>query len=306
MEPIVVVGVPTALGGAAAGMERTPAELRRLGLPTRVAALLGSAVDLRDAGDVEIVPGWAEDPDPKAKNRARIAEFLPREAELVAHALRDAGDDARLLILGGDCTAHAGAMAGIRQARPGIRLAIAWFDAHGDVNTPQTTPSGAVWGMPFAMLLGRGDDDLVTAAAGPSARLEDACLIGGQVLDEDESRWISASPVAHFGAGMVRTDAGLAALRAWAASVADGVDGLYVALDHDVLDTADGDWAVQYPEVDGLPLADALRAVGVLATAIPVVGFGATGITPLRGDLELTADAAARLAASALRRGGSG
>ena len=78
-----------------------------------------------------------------------------------------AGDAARLFIVGGDCTAHAGAMAGLRAADPGRRLAIAWFDAHGDFNTPDTTPSGNVWGMPFAMLCGRGDPDLVRGSRWP-------------------------------------------------------------------------------------------------------------------------------------------
>ena len=132
----------------------------------------------------------------------------------------------RLLVLGGDCCAHAGATAALRRARPSRRLAIAWFDAHGDLNTPETTPSGHVWGMPFAMLLGRGAPDLVRAVDGPSIDPRHAALIGGQVLDEPESRWLASSPVAHFGAGMLRETAGMAALRAWAETIATQVDGL--------------------------------------------------------------------------------
>ena len=110
-------------------------------------------------------------------------------------------------------------MAGLRRARPGRRLAIAWFDAHGDFNTPDTTPSGNVWGMPFAMLCGRGDPDLVAAADGPSVDEADAALLGGQVLDEAESRTLAASRIAQFGAGMLGTPAGMAALDGWAAAV---------------------------------------------------------------------------------------
>ena len=130
-------------------------------------------------------PGFRPDPDPRAKNRAEICAFLPRERDLVAAALGGPdGAATRLLIVGGDCTAHAGAMAGLRAARPDARHAIAWFDAHGDFNTPDTTPSGNVWGMPFAMLCGRGDPDLVAAADGPTVMEQDAALFGGQVLDE--------------------------------------------------------------------------------------------------------------------------
>ena len=250
-ERIAVVGVPTALGGELpnerhVGMASAPADLRRLGLLSR---LSDGGLEIRDDGDVPIDPGWKSDPDQRAKNRIEIAAFLPREAEMVAASV---ADGERLLILGGDCCAHAGAMAGLRRAEPKRRLAIAWFDAHGDCNTPETTPSGNVWGMPFAMLLGRGSADLVEACSAPSAELRHAALLGGQVLDEAESRWLSAAPVAHFGAGMLGTSGGRAALRAWAEAVAVEVDGLYIAVDHDVLDAAEADWAVTMPEGGGL------------------------------------------------------
>jgi arginase len=209
------------------------------------------------------------------------------------------GGGGRLLILGGDCTAHAGALAGLRRARPDRRLAIAWFDAHGDFNTPDTTPSGSVWGMPFAMLCGRGDPDLVAACDGPTVEERHAALLGGQVLDEPESRMLAASPMAHFGAGMLGTAAGLAALKAWASAVGREVDGLYIAIDHDVLD-ASGDWSVTMPEPGGLSLDTALDAVRTLAMAIPVVGYGATTMNFGGGDGAKTVEAAARLASAAL------
>jgi len=275
-------------------MAAAPADLRELGLLDR---LVAAGLELRDDGDLAVEPGVREDPDPRAKNRAEIAEFLPREAAMVARAV---ASGERLLVLGGDCCAHAGAMAGLRRARPDRRLAIAWFDAHGDSNTPDTTPSGHVWGMPFAMLLGHGPDDLVGAVDGPTVERSHAALIGGQVLDEPESRWLTASPVAHFGAGMLRTPAGLAALRAWAEDVATAVDGLYVAIDHDVLDADEARWAVTMPESGGLPADVAVEVVRTLASAIPLVGYGATAMN-LRsgGDAERTVEVAARLAIAA-------
>jgi len=298
--PIVLVGVPTALGGHLAGMEAAPSGLRRLGLVERLRARPGLAdAEIRDAGDVRIEPGYGPDDDPRAKNREAIVEFLPRERHLVAEALRGAGPAARLFIVGGDCTAHAGALAGLRLARPADRFAIAWFDAHGDFNTPDTTPSGNVWGMPFAMICGRGAADLVAACDGPSVAEEDAALLGGQVLDETESRMLAASPVAHFGAGMLATDAGLAALEGWARVVGRRVDGIHVAIDLDCLDRSGG-WAVTMPEPGGLALETAVAAVSVLAGAMRVAGFGATGITLANGDAERTVDAVAELAEAAL------
>jgi arginase len=294
---IAIIGVPTALGGPVAGMELTPAGLRGLGLIERLQARPGLAGKiLRDEGDLRIEPGFRPDPDPRAKNRGAICEFLPRERDLVAGIVATSGT--RLMVLGGDCTVHAGAMAGLRAAQPGRRLAIAWFDAHGDFNTPDRTPSGSVWGMPFAMICGRGEDDLVSAASGPTVRDDDAALFGGQVLDEAESRALAASRIAHFGAGMLATDSGQAAVRAWAAVVATRVDGLYVAFDTDCLDAADG-WAVTYPEPDGLSLDTAVETIRALATTIPVVGFGPSGITLANGDAERTVDAVVQLAEAA-------
>jgi arginase len=301
MTDIVVLGVPTALGGHRAGMERAPAGLRTLRLLDALRTRHGLAdARLVDAGDLVISPGFRDDPDPRAKNRALIADFLPRERDLVADLLAEGGPDARLLILGGDCTAHAGAMAGLRRVRPADRFAIAWFDAHGDFNTPDTTPSGNVWGMPFAMLCGIGDHDLVRACDGPTVFPHDAALVGGQVLDAQESRMLAATGVAQFGSGMLGTAAGMAALGAWARSIGDAVDGLYVAVDMDVLD-ASGGWAVQMPEPAGLPLEVAVAAVEALAAgAAPVLGFGATGVNLAHGDGEVTRDAIARLAEAAL------
>jgi arginase len=298
--PIAVVGVPVALGGQLpggleAGMADAPGDLRRLGFLDRLTA---AGLELRDDGDLPVDPPFRLDSDPHAKNRELIAAYLPREAAMVAASV--AGGE-RLLVLGGDCCAHAGATAGLRRARPGRRLAIAWLDAHGDSNTPETTPSGHVWGMPFAMLLGRGADDLVAAAAGPSVDPAHAALIGGQVLDEPESRWLSGSPAAHFGAGMLRTSAGMAALRGWAETVAAEVDAIYIALDHDVLDADQAAWAVTMPEPGGLPAEVAVEAVAVLARSIPVAGYGATALNFANGgDTERTVETAARLAATAL------
>ena len=130
-------------------------------------------------------------------------------------------------------------------------------------------------------------------------REDDAALLGGQILDETESRMLAASRVAHFGAGMLGTDAGLAAVDGWARTIATRVDGLYVAVDMDCLD-ASGDWAVTMPEPGGLALETARTAIDVLGRAIPVLAFGATGITVGNGDAKRTADAVAVLAEAAL------
>ena len=299
---IVIAGSPTALGGHFGGMEQAPTELRRLGLRERLAARPAlTGITWLDHGDAANDPGWVADDDPRAKNRDRIVAYMGRLATHVQTGLVQGGDDVHLLVLGGDCTTHAGAMAGIRLARPGIRLGLAWFDAHGDFNTPDTTPSGNVWGMPFAMACGRGDPGLVAAAEGPTVRELDAGLFGGQVLDETESRMLAASGVAQFGAGMLADAAGRAAVESWSATIAQRIDAWYIAFDMDALDAAGG-WAVAMPEAEGISLGTAVATVRAIATSgAPVIGFGATAVMP-RDDTEMgsTVDAVAALAEAAL------
>ena len=281
-------------------MELAPAGLREP-WPARAAGGPARTATRRSATPATspIEPGFRPDDDPRAKNLDLICEFLPRERSLVDGALGGGGADARLLVLGGDCTAHAGAMAGLRAGVPGRPLAIAWFDAHGDFNTPDTTPSGNVWGMPFAMICGRGDPDLVEACDGPTVFEEDAALIGGQVLDESESRALAASQVAHFGAGMIGTASGLAALGAWARVVGEQ-RRRDLHRDRHGLPRRERRLGGHDARA-GRPVAgdDARRPCRALAAELPVVGFGATGVTLANGDAEATADAIAALAAAA-------
>jgi arginase len=223
------------------------------------------------------------------KNRDRIIEYLPRLAGRIGEALAAGGAaggrDPRLLILGGDCTTHSATMAALKTHAPAARLAIAWFDAHGDFNVPETTPSGNVWGMPFAMLCGRGDPGLVGAVGGPTVAEEDAALIGAQVLDEQESRMLNASAVAQFGAGMLRGRAGLAALDAWARVVGERCDGLYIAFDLDAIDASEG-ISVSMPEPAGLSVDTAAECLRILARNNRVLGFGPTATMP-REDVDM-------------------
>lgn len=301
---IAIVGSPTALGGHFAGMDKSPTALRATNVVDRIRARPGlSGMTFTDYGDVPLDPGWAPDADPFMKNRDRIIEYLPRLATRVqgamAAARKASGDDARLLVLGGDCTSHAAAMAGLKRSNPKARLAIAWFDAHGDFNIATTTPSGNVWGMPFAMLCGRGDADLVAACSGPTVLEEDAALLGAQVLDEQESRMLTASNVATFGAGMLAGVAGLAALEAWARVVGDRCDGLYIAFDLDAIDASEG-LSVAMPERGGLSMWTSMVAVRLLAATTKIVGLGATAAMTRPGlDFSRTADAVAQLVGAA-------
>jgi arginase len=151
----------------------------------------------------------------------------------------------RPLVLGGCCCSHVGAVRGL--ASRVDRLGVVWFDAHGDLNTPETSPSGNAWGMPLRMLL---DDGVV--------RPEDVALVGARNLDPPEVEYLAAAGI---------DDSLERAL--------DGVDAVYVALDLDVLDP--GEAAMFMPEPDG-PRVDEIEAsLREVVSHARLAGMGVTG-----------------------------
>ncbi len=153
------------------------------------------------------------------------------------------------LVLGGCCCAHIGAVEAL-SARHG-RLALVWLDAHGDLNTPQTSPSGNPWGMPLRMLIDGG-----------TVQAEDVALVGARALDPPEVDYIAASGI-HTGEHALE-------------NALSGAEGAYVALDCDVLDPADV--APFMPEPGGLRLRGAEELLEQVARAATVVGAGLSGL----------------------------
>jgi arginase family enzyme len=155
----------------------------------------------------------------------------------------------RPLVLGGCCCSHVGAVEGL-VARHG-RIAVVWFDAHGDLNTPDSSPSGNAWGMPFRMLMDAG-----TVAP------EDAALVGARNLDPPEEAFIATS-------GLRTGPEGIAA-------ALDGPEGVYVAFDADVLDESEA--AVFMPEPAGMTLAEAEELLRGIAAKAQILGAGLSGL----------------------------
>jgi arginase len=153
------------------------------------------------------------------------------------------------VVLGGCCCAHIGAAAGLA-ARHG-RISVVWLDAHGDLNTPQSSPSGNEWGMPFRRILDDGH-----------AAAEDCALIGARQLDPPEVEFIA--------------EAGLATSSSAIASVVSGCAGAYVAFDCDVVDAHDINCFM--PEPGGPTLEECLSTVRQVAALTPVLGIGLTGL----------------------------
>jgi arginase family enzyme len=157
----------------------------------------------------------------------------------------------RPFVLGGCCCSHVGAIQAL-DSRHG-KISVVWFDAHGDLNTPETSPSGNAWGMPLRTLI---DAAIVEP--------QDVVLVGARNLDAPEEEYI------------VRTG-----LRVGAAAIAEAVDGtagVYVALDADVLDP--NEVSVFMPEPGGLSVAEVGRLFAELRAMTSVLGLGLTGLAP--------------------------
>jgi arginase len=161
----------------------------------------------------------------------------------------------RPLILGGCCCAHVGAVEGL--ATRYERLAVAWFDAHGDLNTPESSPSGNKWGMPLRMLLDSG-----------TVLPKDTVLVGARNLDRPEKEFIAATGL--------RLDEVAPAL--------EGVDAVYVAFDCDVLDPEE-EIAAYMPEPGGLSIAASAEILAEIAARKPLAGAGLTGLSADPGNV---------------------
>jgi arginase len=157
----------------------------------------------------------------------------------------------RPVVLGGCCCAHTGAIEGLAARQD--TLAVVWLDAHGDLNTPETSPSGNPWGMPLRVLLDGG-----------TVQPEHTVLVGARSLDSPEEEFIQASGI-RVGAGAIR------------AAIA-GADSVYVAFDCDVLEPDQG-IAPHMPEPGGLTLDEAAVVLEDVRAVAAVAGVGFTGLT---------------------------
>jgi len=196
-----------------------------------------------DGGEAMAEAAWLELPFPEAA----IVESPTLEEQNLALA---ADLPERPLVLGGDCCSHVGAVEGLA-ARQG-RLAVIWLDAHGDLNTPESSPSGNQWGMPLRMLL---DSGAVAAA--------DVALVGARNLDPPEEEFIRSSGL-HVGAEGI-------------SGALEGTGCSYVALDVDVLEPSE--MSVFMPEPDGLSRSDVEHLLLAVEARSKVLGAGFTGLS---------------------------
>src|SRR5215831_448063 len=181
---IEIIGIPVDLGAGRRGVDMGPSAIRIADLEPR---LEGLGHKVSDYGDIDVViPETQKVGAGKLRYKAPI---LAACDELRKQVERSLGEGRMPLVLGGDHSIAIGSVAGSSDhfARQNENVGLIWFDAHGDANTPETTPSGNIHGMSLAVLLGQGDTDLVQLGGrGPKVLARNTVLIGIRDIDPGE------------------------------------------------------------------------------------------------------------------------
>ncbi len=212
------------------------------------------------AGLVRVPRAWGDGGEEMIESAGLPLDYpetsVVEEDSLVAQTLAVASDLPELpLVLGGCCCSHVGAVEGLAARHE--RLGVVWLDAHGDLNTPQSSPSGNQWGMPLRMLLDGG-----------AIEARDVALVGTRNLDPPEVEFIAANGI----------DDDIE-------RVLSQVPAVYVALDCDVLDP--NEMTVWMPEPDGPTVAEVEKLfLAIRESGVTLAGAGLTGLAPDPANVE--------------------
>ncbi len=299
MQTVRIIGTPMDYGANRRGVDMGPSAIRYAGLADE---LERAGVDPVDTGDLFVPRAEERDPDATPPSRGN-AKFL-REIEDVCSRLADevAGtieDGVFPLVLGGDHSVAIGSMNG--SARTGDLGAI-WFDAHADLNTPETSPSGNVHGMPLAAVLGRGVFGDLEWAHAPALRESSIAYVGLRSIDDRERKLVRDSEMTAFTMSDI-DERGIATVVEDALEVATtGTDGIHVSLDLDWLDpnAAPG---VGTPVRGGVTYREAHSALETVSKRHDrdrvVRSMDVVEVNPILDEANETAALAAELASSA-------
>ena len=229
-----IIGVPMDLGAGRRGVDMGPSAIRVAGLGARIEEL-GLAV--RDRGNI-----FVEQPE-RLREKSCRAHYLQ---EIAAASVRTAdkayevlAEDGLPLVLGGDHSIAVGSVSGVARHfhERGERIGLIWLDAHADMNTPETTLSGNIHGMPLACLMGRGPEPLTHIGGfAPKVSPKNVALIGIRDIDDGERRLIRELGVRAFTAREM-DERGMNSIMEEALAIAsDGTAGYHVTFDVDFID----------------------------------------------------------------------
>jgi arginase len=300
MKPVHIIGVPLDLGGGRRGVDMGPSACRIAGIGDQIAALGRLVIDKGDLPAA--IPETQHKVDESKKYIREIARVCQN---LYASALASLEAGALPVVLGGDHSLGAGSVAAsadyVRRTT-GKPLGLIWVDAHGDMNTPETSTSGNVHGMPLAALLGREPAELASIGSSPSVEAPHTVLVGIRNLDEEEKAQIRASGVHVFTMKDIDRE-GIATIAERAIALAsEGTGGIHVSFDLDVCDPTFAP-GVGTPVKGGFDYREAHMIMELVADSGRLVALDLVEVNPTLDIRNTTAEFAAELALSALGKG---
>ncbi|MFN9741106.1 MAG: arginase, partial [Acidobacteriota bacterium] len=284
------------LGAARRGVDMGPSAVRVAGLNARL-QYLGYTV--ADAGNVAVRnPEMMKISDRQLKYLPEITLACQTLAAQVQSAL-EAG--AVPIVLGGDHSIAIGTVSGLASfyRQKNQRVGVIWFDAHGDMNTPETSPSGNIHGMPFAVILGNGAPEL-TGIAGfsPKVHPEDCVLIGARSVDTEEARLMRASGVRIYTMREI-DERGMSAVMDEAVILASRhTAGFHVTMDMDFVDPSYAP-GVGTPVPGGPTYRESHLAMEKVADSGRMLSFELTEVNPVLDISNRTAELGVELILSA-------
>ncbi len=294
---VCVIGVPLDLGQDRRGVDMGPSAVRVAGLSGKLEAL---GFQIEDAGNVPVPLAEQRQPgNPKAKYLHDIARTCQEQADWVVETL-EAGQFP--LVLGGDHSIAIGTCSGVSQfcRKRGRRAGLLWLDAHGDFNTPETSPSGNIHGMALACLLGFGPPEL-TQLYGYSPKIspENTVLVGVHDLDPGERDLLRKAQVKVYTMRDLDQRGMRAVMEEAIAVASNGADGYACSLDLDFIDAA---WApgVGTPVRGGVTYREAHLALEIIADSDSMLSLEMVEVNPVLDEHNRTAELAVELMQSAL------
>jgi arginase len=294
---IRVLGVPLDMGASRRGVDMGPSAMRVAGLEARLEAL---GHQVTDGGNilVEIAETQAYG-HMSARYLKQIAETCTRTAEAVVETLEQGMTP---LVLGGDHSLAAGSVSGVSEfyRRRDQKIGVVWIDAHSDINTPETSPSGNVHGMPLAALLGLGPEPLSNIFGfSPKIAPENTVLLGVRDIDSAERDNIRRAGLAEVYTMRDIDERGMRAVMEDALRAAgNGTAGYHVSLDMDWIDPEDAP-GVGTPVRGGATYREAHLAMEIIADHGRMLSFELVEVNPVIDEHNRTADLAVELACSA-------
>jgi arginase len=277
-DKIRIIGVPMDLGASRRGVDMGPSALRVAGLQTRLKHL-GRQVE--DIGNVSVIQAEEQHYGEKnAKYLEEIAATCKGLAEMISKTL---DEDQIPLVLGGDHSIAAGTVAGVAShfKKKSKSIGVIWLDAHGDMNTPDSSPSGNVHGMPLASIMGYGPPELTElAGAKPMVEPRNVALVGIRDLDAKERKLIKETGVHVFTMRDI-DERGMREVMSEALKFAgDDTAGVAVSLDMDFVDPTDAP-GVGTPVRGGATYREAHLALEMIADSRAAVSFELVEINPV-------------------------